>query len=108
MYIFADAYQQLPAGWSADELCDLPQVQRFWLDPARALEDDTFAEAWLNTAWDEVIEQEFARWLNRQLGGHQVGQLGDVEFRRWAREMRKDSHWQKIVSDGLKHLQKTK
>ncbi len=47
LYIFADAYQQLPAGWSADELCDLPQVQRFWLDPARALEDDTFAEAWL-------------------------------------------------------------
>jgi CRISPR-associated protein Csy1 len=105
LYIFAATYQALTPGWSADELCDLPLVQRYWLDPARALQDQDFAEAWLNTEWDAVVEQDFARWLNNQLG-QKVKLLGDVEFRRWAREMRKDSHWQRFISDGLKAMQK--
>lgn len=105
LYIFAATYQALTPGWSADELCDLPLAQRYWLDPARALQDQDFAEAWLNTEWDAVVEQDFARWLNNQLG-QKVKLLGDVEFRRWAREMRKDSHWQRFISDGLKTMQK--
>lgn len=105
LYIFASTIQELPAGWSTDELCDLPSTQRYWLDPARALEDEDFAEAWLNSDWDEVVEHDFARWLNHQLGS-KVSYLGDVEFRRWAREMRKDSYWQRFISDSLKSLQK--
>lgn len=105
LYIFASAFQELPPGWSTDELCDLPSAQRYWLDPARALEDETFAEAWLNSDWDEDVEDDFARWLNHQLGS-KISYLGDVEFRRWAREMRKDSHWQRFISDSLKALQK--
>lgn len=105
LYIFASAFQELPPGWSTDELCDLSSAQRYWLDPARALEDKEFAEAWLSTDWDEAVEHDFARWLNHQLGS-KVSHLGDVEFRRWAREMRKDSHWQRFISDSLKALQK--
>lgn len=104
LYIFADTYQNLPAGWSADEQCDLSTAQRYWLDPARALHDQEFAKGWLNTEWDVVIEQDFARWLNQQLG-YKVSQLGDVEFRRWAREMRKDSHWKNFVTDSLKRIE---
>ena len=105
LYIFTDTYQNLPAGWSEDEQCDLSSAQRYWLDPARALHDQDFAEGWLNTEWDVVIEQDFARWLNQQLG-YKVNQLGDVEFRRWAREMRKDSHWKKFVTDSLKRIER--
>lgn len=103
--IFAAVYQELPAGWSADEQCDLPLAQRYWLDPARALQDADFAAAWLTSEWAEQVEQDFARWLNQQLG-KRISQLGDVEFRRWAKEMRTDSHWEKFISDGLKSLQK--
>lgn len=105
LYIFAAAYQELPAGWSADEQCDLPLAQCYWLDPARALQDEDFAEAWLNSDWTEQVEQDFARWLNQQLG-KKISQLGDIEFRRWAKEMHKDSHWEKFINDGLKQLQK--
>lgn len=105
LYIFASAFQELPAGWSADELCDLSNAQRYWLDPARTLEDESFAMAWLNSDWDEIIEHDFARWLNHQLGS-KVSYLGDIEFRRWAREMRIDSHWQRFVSDHLKSVEK--
>ncbi len=104
LYIFADTYQNLPAGWSVDEQCDLSTAQRYWLDPTRALHDQEFAKGWLNTEWDVVIEQDFARWLNQQLG-YKVSQLGDVEFRRWAREMRKDSHWKNFVTDSLKRIE---
>lgn len=104
--IFAATYQELPAGWSADEQCDLPLAQRYWLDPARALQDETFAKAWLNSEWAEQVEQDFARWLNQQLA-KKISQLGDIEFRRWAKEMRKDSNWENFISDGLKSLQKT-
>lgn len=104
LYIFADTYQNLPAGWSEDEQCDLSTAQRYWLDPTRALHDQEFAEGWLNTEWDVVIEQDFARWLNQQLG-YKVSQLGDVEFRRWAREIRKDSHWKNFVTDSLKRIE---
>ena len=105
LYIFAAVYQELPAGWSADEQCDLSLAQRYWLDPARALQDADFADAWLNSEWAVVVEQDFARWLNQQLG-KKISQLGDIEFRRWAKEMRKDSHWEKFISDGLKRMQK--
>lgn len=102
--IFAAAYQDLPAGWSADELCDLSKAQVYWLDPGRALQDADFAEAWLTTEWDKVVEEDFARWLNRQLK-NKISQLGDVEFRRWAGEMRKDSQWQSFISDSFKLTQ---
>ena len=102
--IFAAAYQDLPAGWSADDLCDLAKAQKYWLDPGRALQDTDFAEAWLTTEWDKVVEEDFARWLNKQLK-NKISQLGDVEFRRWAGEMRKDSQWQSFISDSFKLTQ---
>ncbi|MBA6412057.1 type I-F CRISPR-associated protein Csy1 [Parahaliea sp. F7430] len=105
LYIFVTAFQELPAGWSKDELCDLSSAQCYWLDPARGLEDEEFAESWLNSDWDVTVEHDFARWLNHQLGS-KVKHLGDVEFRRWAREMRKDSYWQRFISGSLKALQK--
>ncbi|GLR63781.1 type I-F CRISPR-associated protein Csy1 [Marinospirillum insulare] len=104
--IYAAVYQELPAGWSVDEQCHLPLAQRCWLDPARALHDADFAAAWLNSEWAEQVEQDFARWLNQQLG-KKVSQLGDIEFRRWAKEMQTNSHWESFITDDLKQLQKT-
>lgn len=105
LYIFAAVYQELPAGWSADEQCDLSLAQRYWLDPARAFQDVDFADAWLNSEWAVAVEQDFARWLNQQLG-KKISQLGDIEYRRLAKAMHKDSHWRSFISDGLKRMQK--
>lgn len=104
LYIFADAYQQIEPGWSASELCLLPQAQGYWLDPMRALQDAEFAAGWLNNDWDTLIENDFARWLNAQLGKW-VSYLGDVEFRRWAKAMRQDSYWASYVSEQLASVQ---
>lgn len=68
------------------------------------MQDADFAEAWLTTEWDKIVEEDFARWLNTQLK-NKISQLGDVEFRRWAAEMRKDSQWQSFISDSLKLTQ---
>lgn len=105
LYIFAATFQQLPAGWSADSQCNLPHAQRYWLDPGRALQELEFAEAWLNSDWDDRIERDFGRWLNGQLS-KRISYLSDIEFRRWAREMRKDSTWSRHINEQVKRLAK--
>lgn len=105
LYIFAAEFQQLPSGWSADSQCDLAKSQRYWLDPGRALQDVDFANAWLNSDWEDSIERDFGRWLNSQLSSH-ISYLSDVEFRRWAREMRKDSAWNQHISEQITRLAK--
>lgn len=104
LYIFAAAYQALAPGWSADALCDLPLPQRYWLDPARALHDQAFADAWLHTEWDRALEQAFAGWLTRQLG-HNESLLSHLSFPCWAGEIRFDSHWQRLVSNAFESAQ---
>lgn len=105
LYLFALDYQQLDPGWSADSRCQLSVAQQCWLDPARALSDVAFAESWLNSDWPTQIENAFSRWLNAELG-RQIDYLGDVEFRRWAAEMRADSQWAIQISNAHKNMRK--
>lgn len=105
LFIFADLYQKLPAGWSTNEQCYLSMPQQCWLDPGRALQDSKFADNWLNTDWYTLVESDFANWLNNQLANHKLT-LGEVELRRWARDIRNDSQWQRYVYEGLKAIQK--
>lgn len=105
LYLFALDYQQLPSGWSTDTLCQLSLAQQCWLDPERALHDTEFADIWLNSDWPTQIEHDFSRWLNAQLTD-KVAYLGDVEFRRWATEMRTDNQWAALISNKQKSMQK--
>ena len=100
LHVFAHTYQQLTEAWSADERCLLPMAQRCWLNPLRALGDSEFAKQWLNSDWDRQVEEDFSRWLNQKLAT-KVQYLGDIEFRRWAREFRRSDYWAAQVNDVL-------
>lgn len=103
LYLFALDYQQIASGWSADPYCQLPVSQQCWLDPGRAVKEAGFAEVWLNSDWPTRIEQDFSRWLNVELA-EKVDYLGDVEFRRWATEMRVDNQWAIAISQAQKKM----
>ncbi|MFT3718985.1 type I-F CRISPR-associated protein Csy1 [Pseudorhodoferax sp.] len=85
-----------PPGWSADERCELPEHQRLWLDPYRAVEDDEFSRAWHRKDWMEQVYEDFAQWLNGRLTALAGLPVGDPESRHWAQgfEDEQELRWQ--------------
>lgn len=86
----------VPPGWSADEDCDLPEHQRLWLDPHRALEDKEFDDKWRAMQWVGGVYNNFAKWLNGRLTKLAGLPVGDPEDRHWAREFKNEQEflWQ--------------
>ncbi|MGO3159105.1 type I-F CRISPR-associated protein Csy1 [Halomonas sp. H2] len=93
--LFAMQMHSLPAGWSADETCDLSAEEAYWLDPGRAEEDSAFREARNTTDWADDIRHRFANWLNAALG--EKLPFGDVEFRHWQKALAKDATHQRLL-----------
>lgn len=93
--LFAMQMHSLPAGWSADEKCELVAEEAFWLDPGRSEEDAAFREARNSVEWADEIRHRFANWLNATLG--EKLPLGDVEFRHWQKTMAKDATHQRLL-----------
>lgn len=86
----------LPAGWTLDSRCSLPEDERLWLDPgrvaARAEEDEAFCSKWFQMGWPAGIGRRFGNWLNRQLEDDSF-RLGDVEMRHWKAELVSNQEW---------------
>lgn len=79
--------QLLPAGWSANSECDLPDTERYWLDPW--FDDRGFQQQRDSTDWQHDIAERFGNWLNAQLRRRKLP-VGDAEFRQWRREFEKE------------------
>ncbi len=83
--------QQLPAGWSALPECYLPQEERLWLDPERALEDENFAADYRWRDWPDNLAKGFANWLNNRLSsGRYKLPVGEDEAFEWRRLLRRE------------------
>jgi CRISPR-associated protein Csy1 len=93
--LFTMQMHSLPAGWSADEKCELVAEEAFWLDPGRAEDDAVFREARNSVEWADDIRHRFANWLNTALGGKLP--FGDVEFRHWQKTLAKDATHQRLL-----------
>jgi len=89
---FTRIHHELSAGWTASNDCHLPIEQQCWLDPERGAHDSEFALLRENEDWQTAVEQDFARWLNHELG-RDIEFLGDIEFRRWAKELSRHGQW---------------
>ena len=81
--------QSYSPGWSKEYRLDM--VEKYWLDPKRALLDDeeVFAEARETTNWQQSICERFALWINERLQYEfpkQVIDFADPEYREWMRE----------------------
>lgn len=93
---FAQRFQvMLPAGWTHDTRCRLPEPERLWLDPGRVLanaEDDAvFCDKWHKMDWPAEVGNRFSNWLNKQMGTDLP--LGDVEARQWETELLLQQGW---------------
>ncbi|WP_298598256.1 type I-F CRISPR-associated protein Csy1 [Zoogloea sp.] len=93
---FAQRFQvMLPAGWTHDARCRLPEAERLWLDPGRVLadaEDDAvFCGKWHQMNWPADVGGRFGNWLNNQMGSDLP--LGDVETRQWQTELLLQQDW---------------
>lgn len=93
---FAQRFQvMLPAGWTRDPRCRLPEAERLWLDPGRVLanaEDDAvFCGKWHQLDWPAEVGSRFGNWLNKQMGPDLP--LGDVETRQWQTELLLQQDW---------------
>lgn len=86
----------LPAGWTQDTRCRLPDDERLWLDPGRvaagATGDEDFCERWFQMDWPAGVGRRFGNWLNRQLEDDSL-RLGDVEMRHWQSELLLNQEW---------------
>lgn len=83
LFNYAAAIQNLDAGWSANECCELKRSQQLWLDPWRAESDGDFKFARGGGGWKQEIAQDFGVWLNRQLEHEQL-RFSEVERREWS------------------------
>ena len=88
-----EMHEGLPPGWSAEARCRLPEYQQLWLDPWRADADADFAARWHGEDWPLEVAKRFGRWLNQQFDASPL-EMGDAEFRHWARELAGDLGWQ--------------
>lgn len=94
----------LPAGWTVDPRCKLPQEERLWLDPGRAEDDDDFCREWLRMDWPAQIGQRFGNWLNGRLRT-KLPYVGDVEHRHWKNELLVDEQgWARDLAEWRSRL----
>lgn len=94
IHSLAAEYRNLPAGWSKDSRCLLPEAEMCWLDPGRSVLDAEFADLWQRMEWAGEIKHRFANWLNAGLG--QNIPLGDIEHAYWA-DFFDDEAWQRHI-----------
>lgn len=85
---------RLDAGWSASPECRLPDAETSWLDPHRALHDETFAQRRASTDWPAELCGRFAAWLNGRLNGKLV--MDDAVH----------DHWHELLLDEFKARQR--
>ena len=65
--IYAISIQSLPAGWSRAEQIELKPAHQYFLDPYR--DDEQYQQARQASAWQSIICDDFASWLNGRLKG---------------------------------------
>lgn len=93
LMVFSMELHRLPPGWSGDSKCRLAVEEAYWLDPGRAMEDETFRQAREEADWPSEVRKRFANWLNRQLGRKLP--MGDTEHRRWGKTLERDPGFQR-------------
>lgn len=100
----AEAQIVFPPGWTRLDSCALPLHQQAWLDPERvhlglreepelAAEDQAFIDVWEWGDWPDQVAGDFANWLNQRLRAAGVVDVGDAEYRHWARQAIVDASW---------------
>jgi CRISPR-associated protein Csy1 len=79
---YAATLRELDPGWSADERCRLHEAEQLWLDPGRALVDETFKARRVLGDWQVEVSRRFANWLNAALSSDST-RLGEDEAAQW-------------------------
>lgn len=92
---FSRPFQLLEEPWSAHERCHLPNEERLWLNPWRALDDEAFYTAFRHTDWQEQLGSRFASWLNSAL----KIPVGDSEHRHWHDNFLNTFSWRTLLTD---------
>lgn len=89
--------ENLPAGWSATDGVRLKVEHQYLLDPYRS--DESFQAARQNRDWQKVIQDDFSKWINRQLRG------GDSQFTPKSEHSRL---WKRLLEQPLReHIEQT-
>lgn len=98
----ASVRSRVEPGWSRSPDCELPQCEQLWLDPERTLlpprpeherDDVKFNTAYDRGDWPDEIASRFANWLNERLREAGIVEVGDVQYRHWARQAIVDAAW---------------
>jgi len=64
---YTSSIQSLPSGWSNNKEIKLKPEHQYFLDPYR--DEETFQAKRKATDWQNMVCNDFARWLNRKLVG---------------------------------------
>jgi CRISPR-associated protein Csy1 len=99
-------------GWTRHLDCKLPLCERLWLDPERILlppredpvdddtakqaaakDDEAFIAAYHRGDWQDEVAARYANWVNERLREAGLSQVGDAEYKHWARQAIIDAAW---------------
>ncbi|NUU66460.1 type I-F CRISPR-associated protein Csy1 [Enterobacteriaceae bacterium BIT-l23] len=104
LFVMAANYQREEwQGWS-QHCPELKMHQQLWLDPWRCKIDDAFAAERDKDEWQDLVAEDFARWLNHRLR-KQLPDVGQAEKRSWETRLRLRQQlreMEQIIREGLK------
>lgn len=102
----AQVWVNAESGWTRDEQCKLPMHQKIWLDPGRVEEiardptspdftddDRQFHAAFAFGDWPDQVAGDFANWVNERLREVGLTNVGDVEYKHWAKQAIVEASW---------------
>ncbi|SMQ93723.1 type I-F CRISPR-associated protein Csy1 [Xanthomonas fragariae] len=103
----AETQARFAPGWTRDANCTLPLYEQLWLDPERTVlpvrrdpqhpqwtqDDDAFNAAYAFGDWPDQVAGRFANWVNAQLHKAGLTNVGDNEYRHWARQAIIEATW---------------
>jgi len=81
------------ASWPRVNSSGLTLSESNWRKADATEEDKAFKAAYLWGDWADEVAARFANWLNQRLRDLGVAELGDAEFRHWARQAIVDTAW---------------
>lgn len=104
VWFAGEIHDALRPGWSTQPTCRLPEAEKLWLDPSRAIRDNDFHHQWQLMNWPDEIGRNFGLWLNSELKGRLP--VGLIEQRHWAKELLGDEAWSAQSKKLTQHIER--
>lgn len=100
LFIYISEIQNLEeyVGWS--QKSTLPEHQKYWLDPYRAIADEDFRKSIKDIDWKQDVMNDFAKWINDKIR-HKKLTIGVEQEKYWKKQFKEPFRESLAITDAL-------